>query len=178
MKAAWSYHLFCLSDWQWFEKNTHCQGRSGCGEAWWEYQLAWSFWKAVRQYVSKATSFDIVFLLLGIYLKGLIWQILVCTRIFNSILFIKPQGWRKLTCPSMKDWLNQLGENWWYKAIFINFWTLSYSNLLWDGKIKQNKAGCKTAHVVQPYIWETQIVYICMYAKKKVWDVVLTVVWL
>ena len=75
-----------------------------------------------------------------------------------------------------EDWLNQLGENWWYKAIFINFWTLSYSNLLLDGKIKQNKAGCKTVHVVQPYIWETQIVYICMYAKKKVWDVALTVV--
>ena len=123
MKATWSYHLFCLSDWQWFiyllfwtfiylfkklflitlqycisfwqwfKKDPHCQGSSGCGEAcslfycWWECQLAWSFYKAVWQYVSKVTSFDIVFLLLGIYLKGLIWHSHMYKDIWFSIVY-------------------------------------------------------------------------------------------
>lgn len=109
----------------------------------------------------KPHPFNIVFLLLGIYLKRLIWQVVVCIRMFNSVLFIKAQGWEKLICPSVKGWLNQSWENWWCTAILINFWILSYSNSLLDGKIKQNKAGCKTVHLVQPYIWETQCLYIC-----------------
>lgn len=157
------------------------RGRSGCGEActffccWWECQLAGSFWKAVWQYVSKATSFDIVFLLLGIYLEGLMWQVLVCTGIFNSILFIKAQGWKKPYL-SINERLVKLsyGRIEWCRAIFINFWILSCSNWRLDGKIQQNKACCKTAHVAQLCIWETHCVYISIDAKKKVWDTVLT----
>lgn len=118
------------------------EGNLGCGEActlfhyWWECHLAWFFWKAIWQYVSKATSFDIVFLLLGICLKGLIWQVLIYTRMFNLVLFIKAQDWKKLNYPSMKNWLNQL---WKTEHVELYLWILKfYSWFLigWENKTK------------------------------------------
>ena len=100
-KINFFFFFFCCAAWlagsqfphQGFKKDPHCQGSSGCGEAcslfycWWECQLAWSFWKAVWQYVSKVTSFDIVFLLLGIYLKGLMWHSHMYKDIQFSIVY-------------------------------------------------------------------------------------------
>lgn len=99
--------------------------------------------------------------------KGPIWQVLLYTRIFNFVLFIKAQGWKKLTCPSMKNWLNQL---WRTEHVELYLWIFKcYSWFLigWKNKTKQRQ-------VAKQYMWcnllieKFKSVYLPVYARKKV----------